>query len=426
MPRPAGNTALKAARQAAGYASQQALADALLRASLQLGLGQLDISVRQVRRWESAVPPWPRADHQRLLVHVLGLPLERLGFRPAWGDSPAAGEGRPPEPGRTEFPVRPVAPAALPRPTAASAQPSTIGADYGAITAAHRRLYWSVAPAQLHAAVAEHATLGTALLGETSGMPRRAVAQALAESLLLAGRIEFFDLRQPECADSTLVRALQAAGEADDPLLGSAILAHAAFVPGWAGRRDDSTERMVAARTYARRGPASGELWAWLDAVEAECMTRCGDHRTALHLLGHAENVLADGGGPASPPWLDWFSPARIVAFKGNVQLRAGHLPQARESLERALGLLGDGEGKQATVVLGDLAAVEVAARRPEEACARADQALDQLAVTWYATGMERVREVRRGLTPWAELECVRRLDDRLYGWGTTLSALQR
>ena len=30
-------------------------------------------------------------------------------------------------------------------------------------------------------------------------------------------------------------------------------------------------------------------------------------------------------------------------------------------------------------------------------------QALDQLAITWYATGMDRVREVRRTLAPLAD-----------------------
>ena len=89
MTHPIGNVRLKAARQHAGYASQQALADALTRAAPQLGLGHLQVSVRQVRRWESATPPWPRADHQRLLVHVLQLPIERLGFTPPWGESTA-------------------------------------------------------------------------------------------------------------------------------------------------------------------------------------------------------------------------------------------------------------------------------------------------------------------------------------------------
>lgn len=75
---------------------------------------------------------------------------------------------------------------------------------------------------------------------------------------------------------------------------------------------------------------------------------------------------------------------------------------------------------------MGDLAAVEAAAGDPEAACARAEEALDQPARTWYATGMDRITQVRRALEPWADQECVRRLDDRLYGWETTLSALKR
>ncbi|MEV5570716.1 hypothetical protein AB0L06_11740 [Spirillospora sp. NPDC052269] len=150
---------------------------------------------------------------------------------------------------------------ALPLPNSSAAlQPPTVGADFAAINAALRRLYFSVQPTQLHPAVLEHTKLGTQLLAETTGVPRRILATALAEALLLVGRIEFFDLRQPDEADATYVRALQAAGEANDSLLGAAILAHAAFIPGWDGRRDESAERMRAARTYARRSPAPAEF----------------------------------------------------------------------------------------------------------------------------------------------------------------------
>jgi hypothetical protein len=309
---------------------------------------------------------------------------------------------------------------------ASASQPATVGADFQAVTRSHRRLYWTVAPATLYPAVLEHARLGCALLSETANSCRTTLAAAIAESYLLAGRTEFFDLRQPEQASETLLRALQAAGEADDPLLGSAVLAHTAFIPGWDGRRDEAVERMIAARTYARRGPASAEFWAWLDAVEAECETRCGNTRTALHLIGHAEDVLTAGSEHASPEWMDWFSPTRLAAFKGNTQLRAGHLPPARETLARVLEQLPADAGKQRTVVLGDLAAVEAADGKPEEACAYALRALDQLEATWYATGMDRVREVRRELAPWQHEHCVRDLDDRLYRWTTTVSALRR
>lgn len=403
-----GNVRLKAARIAAGYKSQEALADAL------------KVGVRQVRRWESAAPPWPHPEQEQALTRTLGQDLAALGFTPPAGAQ--ADRGR-----RTVLTATAAAVglATVPKQPIIM-QPATAADDYEAVTRSHRRLYWSVAPATLHPAAIAHATLGCALLPETAGQTRARTAAALAETWLLAGRIEFFDMRDAERAQQTLLRALQAAGEADDPLLGSAVLAHTAFIPGWARDRDAAVERMVAARTYARRGPASAELLAWLDAVEAECETRCGNSRTALHLIGHAEDVLGCGSGYESPEWLDWFSPVRLAAFKGNTQLRAGHLPQARTTLLGVLDMLGPAEEKQTTVVLGDLAAVEAAAGDPKAACGYAVRALDQLERTWYAMGMDRVREVRRALAPHQHERCVRELDDRLYGWATTVSALSR
>jgi hypothetical protein len=425
MTRPIGNVRLKAARQHAGYPSQQALADALTRAATQLGLRHIEISTRQIRRWESAAPPWPRADHQRLLVHVLQLPIEDLGFTPPWDvsvsgpDAAAAARNPPPAQHRDRT--------ALPLSRARKfLQPSAVASDYAAITAAYRRLYTHVEPTDLHQPVIEHTRMGTRLLTETAGISHTLLATALAETLLLAGRIEFFDLRQPDDADATFVRALQAAGEADDALLGSAILAHAAFIPGWVSRRDETADRMRAARTYARRGPASAEFLAWLDAVEAECETISGHTREALRLIGHAEDILTSGSQYTSPDWFTWFSPARLAAFKGNTQLKAGHLPQAKETLLGALSDPSIGGNRGRSVILGDLAAVEAVMHNPEAACAYAEQALEQLGTSWYATGMDRVLEVRKALQRDAELDCVQHLDDRLYGWQATLSTLQR
>jgi transcriptional regulator with XRE-family HTH domain len=399
------NTWLKAARLAAGYHSQQALADAL------------QVGVRQVRRWESDQPPLPQPEVAQALTRLLGQDLNSLGFTTPDGTAPAR---------RTVLAATAAAVGLAAVPTQAVAvQPATAADDYEAVTRSHRRLYWSVAPATLHPAAIAHATLGCALLPEAAGQTRKRIAGALAETWLLAGRIEFFDMRDADRAQHTLLRALQAAGEADDSLLGAAVLAHMAFAPAWEGDREAAVERMVAARTYARRGPASAELLAWLDAVEAECETRCGNTRTALHLIGHAEDVLADGSEHGSPDWLDWFSSVRLAAFKGNTQLRAGHLLQARETLLGVLDAL-DPEEKQTTVILGDLAAVEAAAGDPDAACGYALRALDQLERTWYAMGMDRIREVRRVLAPHQHEACVRELDDRLYSWSTTVSALAR
>ncbi|WP_437051322.1 helix-turn-helix transcriptional regulator [Streptomyces sp. enrichment culture] len=409
MPRPAGNTRLKAARVAAGYQTQQTLADAL------------NVGVRQVRRWESENPPSPHPEIAQALTRLLGQNLEALGF-PASNVSQHAyerhGFSATVSPG-TGLPAVPMSTASL--------QPSSVADDFAAVTRSHRRLYWSVAPTTLHPAVLSHAALGCALLPETAGQTRERAAAALAETWLLAARIEFFDLRDADRAQQTLVRALQAAGEACASLLGAAILAHSAFIPAWRGERDAALERMTAARTYARRGPACVTLLAWLDAVEAECETRCGSTRRALGLIQHAEDTFAAAAGATTnPEWLDWFNPVRLAAFKGNTQLKAGHLPQARETLQQALQSLNPSEDKQRTVVLGDLAAVEAAAGRPDEACRYAVQALDALERTWYAMGMDRIHEVRRALVAHQEEPSVRDLDDRLYGWSTAISALAR
>ncbi|MER6218217.1 transcriptional regulator [Streptomyces sp. NPDC001674] len=407
MPRPNGNPKLRAARLAAGYNSQQDLIDALARRGIVVGR-------RQVGRWEAANPPLPYPDVRQALVELLGRSLAELGF-----DVPPSNE-----PGRTS-PVSFLPPAnrgPLRAPNAP--QPPSTAADFLAVTRAHRRLYWTIAPATLHPAVSAHATLGGQLLEATAGRTREVLAAALAESWLLAGRMEFFDLREPDRAGDTWVRALQAAGEAGDTLLGSAVLAHMAFIPGWSGNQADAADRMVAARTYARRGPASAGFLAWLDAVEAECETRCGNVRAGLNLIRHGEDVLAAGGEHESPEWMDWFSPVRLQAFKGHTQLTAGHLPQARETLTRVLEELPADADKQRTVVLGDLAAVEAAAGKPERAAQYAVRALELLETHWYATGLERVREVRRTLVPWQHEQYVRDLDDRLYGWGAVVSSL--
>ncbi|MFJ5550360.1 transcriptional regulator [Streptomyces sp. NPDC093225] len=406
MARTTGNPRLRAARTAAGYRSQQELVEALARVGVTVGL-------KQIQRWESDTPPWPYPDARQALQQLLGMDMEALGFTPPTGvvePGPPPGYLAPPN----RSAVR----------TSSTMQPPATAAEYMAVTRSHRRLYWNVAPATLHPAVTAHADLGEALLPATAGNTRQALAGALAETHLLAGRIEFFDQQVHPRAHDTWVRALQAAGEADDPLMGSAVLAHMAFGPGWAGDQPAAAERMIAARTYARRAPASPEFLAWLDAVEAECETRCGNTRTALNLLAHGEDVLTAGGPHANPEWMDWFTPVRLQAFKGNTQLAAGHLPQARETLLRVLEDLPADAEKQRTVILGDLGAVEAAAGNPEAAAEYASRALGVLERHWYATGMERIRDVRRALTPWQHEHYVRDLDDRLYGWGPVVSAL--
>ncbi len=425
-----GNTRLKGARQGLGLRSQQALADAVTRTAQSSGL-RISVTARTVRRWESDNPPWPQPDHQTALEALFQRPVTDLGFAPPWANGSVVAPSGSGTAGRAfvtaaagmgggmlaAFPPRP----------AGATLPGSVAGDYISITSAHRRLYYTVPASRLHKPVAAHANLGAALLFAVPEAARTALATAVAESAMLAGRLEFFDLQQPEVAQESFVVALQAAQDARDPLIASAVLAHMAFIPAFSGlakRAEEARDKIRAARAFARRGPASPEMLAWLDAVEAETETRFGDTRKALRLINHAEDILATEEKRPSPAWLDWFSADRLAGFKGNTLLADRQPTAAREVLQNVLKGETDNESKQRAVTLADLAAVAIAENDPEQACALAQAALDNLARYWYATGMERVRDVRRSLVTWESLPCVRDLDERLYDWNTTVSAL--
>jgi hypothetical protein len=419
---------LRSARQALGLRSQQQLADAVTRAGKSIGL-RISITARTVRRWESNVPPWPHPDHQAAVEALLQRPITELGFTPPWAG--AESDSPQPDSGPAVSAVTASSAAGsltvFPQRYPAAPLPSSVVTDYIAITSAHRHMYWTVPPAHLHSVVAAHVYLGARLVPSVPEVARRSLAAAVSESSLLVGRIEFFDLQDPAKGQASLVIALQAAQDAQDPLLGSAVLAHMAFIPAFSDdskRAEEARDKIRAARAFARRGPASPEMLAWLDAVEAEVETRFRNTRKALQLIHHAEDIFATAEPRPSPPWLDWFSPVRLAGFKGNTLLIAKQPGPARDTLQTVLDQLSPESAKQRSVILGDLAAAALAENDPDQACALAEEALDHLARYWYATGMDRIRAVRESLTKWESLPCVRRLDERLYDWNTTVSAL--
>lgn len=425
-----GNTRLRSARQGLGLRSQQAVADAVTNAARLVGL-RVSVTARTVRRWESDDPPWPQPDHQAALEALFQVPITDLGFVPPWAGDPAAA---PPESAPDRRPLAQSMTqimggtlAAFPSRNSANNLPASVASDYISVTSAHRRMYYMVPATRLHKPVTEQANLGTALLSAVPEAARISLATAVAESSMLAGRLEFFDLRQPDAAQHSFVVALQAAQEGRDPLIGSAVLAHMAFIPAFSGtskRADEARDKIRAARAFSRRAPSSPEMLAWLDAVEAEVETRFGDTRKALRLIDHAESILASGEKRPSPPWLDWFSPERLAGFKGNTLLADNQPRAAREVLQRVLESSTETESKQRSVTLADLAAVAVAENDPEQACVLIKAALDNLARYWYATAMDRIRAIRQSLAQWESLPCVRNLDEHLYDWSITIGAL--
>jgi hypothetical protein len=305
--------------------------------------------------------------------------------------------------------------------SAAHSNPHAISREsvthYDAITARYRSLYWTDWAPQLFRPITEHAQLGIQLLrASASSAPRESLAASVAEAALLGGRLAFFDMRSSRVAQQYYKIALEATKEARDHALGAAIFAHMSFIPAFARHPREARDLLQGARTHAAHG-LSASTNAWLEAVIAEVAAYARDYNLSLSALGRSEDALAMADADEDPPWMDWFSYARFEGFKGYCLLRADKPQEALQALHTTLASLPPYAGKQQAVTTADLADAHLELGDIHGASDLLSQAAALLSETSYATGWERVHDVRARLTPWEQEQPVRDLDDILHGW---------
>jgi tetratricopeptide (TPR) repeat protein len=340
----------------------------------------------------------------------------------------------------------------------AGAANAAAAAGYAAVTERYRELYWSVPGPQLYEAACGHVRLGVGLLQAGGGSAARAadLADAVARSAMLAGRIAFFDLQAPEDSAWYYEIGVAAAHEAGDPALAAAVLAHHAFIPAYAGRREPA--RALIEQAQAMINPDFSALQkSWLWAVASEIEAKLGAGQAAVTAAGRAQEALGqdptgvtegsdtarmsddvntqgtidntrsdrgDAGRTTAgteiatdgeiPGWLDFFDGGRLAGFLGFAHLSAGAPEPAYAALRQSLDALPAAAVKQQAVVLADLAAAALATNEVEHCTSLLDQALGIVTDHWYATAMRRIQGVHSTLVPFKSVRMVREFDERL------------
>lgn len=339
----------------------------------------------------------------------------------------------------------------------AGAANAAAAAGYAAVTERYRELYWSVPGPQLYEAACGHVRLGVGLLQAGGGSAARAadLAGAVARSAMLAGRIAFFDLQAPQDSAWYYEIGVAAAHEAGDPALAAAVLAHHAFIPAYAGRREPA--RALIGQAQAMINPDFSALQkSWMWAVASEIEAKLGAGQAAVAAAGRAREALGqDAAGVAEgsdtarmsddistqstinaqsyaddasrstagteiaadgevPGWLDFFDGGRLAGFLGFAHLSAGAPGPAYAALQQSLDALPAAAVKQRAVVLADLAAAALATDEVEHCASLLDQALGIVTDHWYATAMRRIQAVHGALVPYKSVRTVREFDERL------------
>jgi len=278
----------------------------------------------------------------------------------------------------------------------------------------YQALYHSTAPAVLMTPVVAHLeTLRDFIRQGPAAQLRGKLFANRARVATLAGRLAFFDLRDPLAARGYYNLALESAREAGDHLQAAAALGHVAFIPAAEFSFGAALDYLGAAGHQVGKRP-DGRVASWLSAVESEIRTNAGAHAKALGSIDRARERLASPSLIADLPWFDYYDSTRLSGFAGYALLRDRQFSAARTALTDATEHLPRAAVKQQAVFLADTATVDLAAGDLDQACATAGEAADKLRRAGYAVGLGRLREFRRAVQPWANSTPVQALDEQL------------
>jgi len=239
---------------------------------------------------------------------------------------------------------------------------------------------------------------------------RSRLCSAAAQLAGIAGAV-MFDLHQPAKAQGYYDAAMLAASEAGDPALAAWLLANISYLHVYRGVEPAALAAAQGAAAFARRCTITTQH-AWLASLEAELHATLGDRCATEAALRRADRAMRLASTEARRPGIDFFSPAKLAAYKGSCFMLLGQPARAREHCQEALGLLSPAAHTRAFVEL-DLATTFAQQSEVERACEVARGTLTRLDPDERTPRLvRRVQDFRRSLDRDPAPRIVRDLDE--------------
>jgi hypothetical protein len=416
MPRPDGAT-LRAWRLSRHWAVPE-MARHLRRAAGGTHIAGPDALKAMIHKWErDAVEISER--YMLLYCKVLGLTPAQLAEGPAaLAASGSAGPGAV-APGRGAFLAQAgvLLPLSAPHP---SPTPE-MAAACAAITENYRRLDAIAGPSAVYAQAASHQAWLASWAAQAAGPGWRQVARLHAEATILLAWLNFDLERYPQAV--ALYRECEhVADQLEDPDLRAFLTGRQARTLSECGRHDEALGVAEAARQLAAASACPG-LKSWLAITRAYIHASRGEDYACLADIAAARAALSVPAPEAAPPYLSFYGESYLSKWEGRALLQLGSkrrdvIAGGRRAIDAALENWSPEDIRESGEVLAACASARRAQEEIPEAARLTAQAWRVATATSSPRIMRYVRQLRRDLAPWRDVDAVRELDDLILGAG--------
>jgi tetratricopeptide (TPR) repeat protein len=222
-----------------------------------------------------------------------------------------------------------------------------------------------------------------------------------------------------EQAEAYFDLALIIAQEANSDALYASVLGRVGWLKNLTGHPEEAIVYLEEAQRIALQHDVY-TLACWLAAKQAEAHADLAvqvnaeqpDDRDCLKAL-EAVDTLVERIQPAEETFGTRFDASRPVAYQGSCYMRLQRPHLARPALLSALRMPKPAQYTQA--ILLDLATTSMQEQEIERTCSYIQQSLDLILPAHAMRQLHRIRTLREQLEPWAAVEAVKNMDERLH-----------